>query len=250
MTDAETGWYLRHRDGVEHGPFRFADIIAAAKLGNLASDTCVRHEQQTLGQWVFAPRVGTIAEVMAKATPRPVQARQSGTTARTVPAARRAPARKVPTVSDGEPAAVVSEPARSTEPMPVVRPYREQGYPVPKTFMAACAALLDFRFRSFVTPWIAGILWAFSVLCSILWTGKLAYENLVPAAPPAAEIGTRGEWQFEPLGEQPFLQSTFLRFVFTVSAVLVGLLCIRVGCEAAVVLLRAANDLHDLKSKG
>ena len=72
----------------------------------------------------------------------------------------------------------------------------------------------------------------------------------IPATTAASAIGATGEWQFEPLGDQPFLQSTFFRFLISVGAMFVGLLCIRVVCEAAIVLLRAANDLHDLKTQG
>ena len=178
MTDAETGWYLRHRDGVEHGPFRFADIIAAAKLGNIASDTCVRHEAQTLGQWVLAPRVQSIAEVMTKVAPRQVAARTARPSSQASAVTRRASSSNLPAVSASEPAAIAAESDSKVELTPIVRTYREQGYPVPKTFVDACIALFDFRFRSFVTPWIVKILWALSVSCMILWAGKAGLREL------------------------------------------------------------------------
>ena len=92
------------------------------------------------------------------------------------------------------------------------------------------------------------------MLCAVLWTGKLAYENFiqdeVPATSAGSAVGVPGEWQFEPLGDQPFLQSSYFRFFITLGVMFIGLLCIRVLCEAAIVLLRAANDLHDWKTKG
>lgn len=64
MTQVDTGWFLRHRDGIEHGPFRLADIVAAAEAGNVADDTSVRHETHTRNAWVVAPRVQPIASAM------------------------------------------------------------------------------------------------------------------------------------------------------------------------------------------
>ena len=151
--------------------------------------------------------------------------------------------------------------------VPIVRVTREHGYPVPKTFVDACFALIDFRFRWFVTPWIVKILWAICMTGMILWSGQLLYDYCIPAEPaanaattniqilganatgiePSAE--TTGQWQFEPLDGQPFLQSHVLRLLARLTALFVGLLCIRVVCEAAIVLIRAATDLSELKGR-
>ncbi len=64
MTEADSGWLLRHRDGVEHGPFRLADIITAAETGNIADDTNVLHKTHTQGTWVVASRIQPIATAM------------------------------------------------------------------------------------------------------------------------------------------------------------------------------------------
>lgn len=66
MTEADAGWLLRHRDGVEHGPFRLADIIAAAETGNIANDTSVLHKTHTQGTWVVASRIQPIAAAMSR----------------------------------------------------------------------------------------------------------------------------------------------------------------------------------------
>ncbi|MEE2936179.1 MAG: DUF4282 domain-containing protein [Planctomycetota bacterium] len=65
MTEADSGWLLRHRDGVEHGPFRLADIIAAAGTGNIAHDTSVLHKTHTQGTWVLASGIQPIAAAMS-----------------------------------------------------------------------------------------------------------------------------------------------------------------------------------------
>ena len=259
MTDVEAAWYLRHRDGVEHGPFQFADIVAAAKLGNIADDTCVRHEVKTLGQWVFAPRVQPIADVMTKAIPRPGPARPTIVPAKVAAAKTPAQAAAITKHATASAASVTAPVSlnvgdSNAEAIPIVRPSREQGYPVPRTFVDACIALLDFRFRSFVTPWIVKILWGFCVAGMILWMRKLAYVSFLEAeVPETATVATASEvtveWQFEPLAGQPFLESPFFRFLVSVGAMFCGLLCFRVMCEGAIVLFRAANDLHDLKQQ-
>ena len=48
------GWGLRHGDGVEHGPFQIDQLIEAARAGNIAPDTQIRHAALTDGQWVVA----------------------------------------------------------------------------------------------------------------------------------------------------------------------------------------------------
>lgn len=68
MSEADSGWFLRHRDGVEHGPFQFVDLITAARSGNIAEDTCVRHQTHTRAQWVFAIRVPQISQAMERGT--------------------------------------------------------------------------------------------------------------------------------------------------------------------------------------
>ncbi|MEM8669646.1 MAG: DUF4282 domain-containing protein [Planctomycetota bacterium] len=66
MAQVDSGWYLRHRDGVEHGPFRLTDLVAAADAGNIAADTTVRHESHTRGTWVLAGRVQAIATALSR----------------------------------------------------------------------------------------------------------------------------------------------------------------------------------------
>ncbi len=57
-------WFLRHRDGVTHGPYTFDALIEAAQQGRLASDTVVSHPDFTQSVWV---RAFTIPEVAAAA---------------------------------------------------------------------------------------------------------------------------------------------------------------------------------------
>ena len=79
MTEADSGWLLRHRDGVEHGPFRFADLISAAESGNIADDTNVLHKNHTQGKWVIASRVQPIAAAMASPSVNPAAAKPAPT---------------------------------------------------------------------------------------------------------------------------------------------------------------------------
>ncbi|MGI9470249.1 MAG: hypothetical protein ACR2NZ_01870 [Rubripirellula sp.] len=60
-TEAPTGWYLRHRDGVTHGPFEFAQLVHAAKSNRIAKDTQVCHAEHTAGSWKLANSIDQIA---------------------------------------------------------------------------------------------------------------------------------------------------------------------------------------------
>lgn len=253
----ETGWYLKHRDGVEHGPFRLADLVAAAKASNIAHDTAVRHEMHTRSQWIFAPRIRHLAEVMTLATPTPSQSRRlaaplpspprTAQTSATI--AKQHPSRDEPTssgesVSSGEPV---------LEATPNVRTLPEASITVPKTFVDAIVALFDFRFRRFVTPWIIKILWALCVTLIALSVLKLTYESLLqpmmsePSNADPSNAGSGEGWVLEPLEGQSFLESRFLHYVVAVGIAGVTLLCVRVVLESAIVLFRVATDLGQMR---
>ena len=188
MTDAQSGWYLRHRDGVEHGPFQFADILEAARLGNVAADTCVRHERQTLDDWVLASRVQAIASVMKSATPRQRPARvarapsrMTATPRRTTAPGSSSSAVQTPVSANASTAlGTATTPGTATnlgtattpgDAIPLIHRRHEPGYPVPKSFGKACLAFFDVRFRVFVTPWIITILWSLAILGLLIQPG-------------------------------------------------------------------------------
>ena len=69
--DSSGGWYLRHRDQVEHGPFSIDDLIDAAKAGRIAPDTTVKHLITTGDQWVLARSIPGIGQYCPAATATP-----------------------------------------------------------------------------------------------------------------------------------------------------------------------------------
>ncbi len=61
---SSSDWYLRHQDGVVHGPYKFSDIIQAASLGNIVDDTELSHPVYTKGRWVKALSIEQVREAM------------------------------------------------------------------------------------------------------------------------------------------------------------------------------------------
>jgi hypothetical protein len=55
-------WFLRHRDGVVHGPFRFGSLTEAARLGRIADDTEISHPDFTNSAWIVALELPEIAD--------------------------------------------------------------------------------------------------------------------------------------------------------------------------------------------
>ena len=133
MSEADVGWLLRHRDGVQHGPFRLADLVEAAGKGNVAADTCVRHEVHTRGQWIVAARLQPIASAMSSggsgtaapsggnvaanrpATPRPAPQQQAAPAPSQAQPGRSAQPPKQPTQPGNTSAAAVENEPKTAE---------------------------------------------------------------------------------------------------------------------------------------
>lgn len=280
MSEADSGWYLRHRDGVEHGPFRLADIVTAAEAGNVADDTSVRHAAHTRGEWVVAPRVQPIATAMSRsaapaspaaaqsAAPQPTPAANPSTSAAggTTKSAFRRPSTQPPSALPGSApyrptragdparagdssAATQPDPAPATKPTQNVRIYN-QTFPVPKRFLDAAMALFDFRFRYFITPWIIKILWGLTVGLALIWFTRLTYDFWIQpsldAPGPRPPEGASG-WQFEPLAGQSVFRSPAFIFAFQSGTLLVWMLLARVVMETIIVFFRVAQDIAELK---
>lgn len=60
-------WFLRHRDGVTHGPYAFDSLIEAAQHGRIASDTVVSHPDFTQSGWVPALAIPEVAAAQTRA---------------------------------------------------------------------------------------------------------------------------------------------------------------------------------------
>tara|TARA_Y100000385_G_scaffold285193_1_gene344662 strand:- start:4 stop:903 length:900 start_codon:yes stop_codon:yes gene_type:complete len=69
MSEQKSGWSLKHRDNIEYGPFELEDLISAARAGNIAIDTMLRHSKHTRNQWIVATRVANIAQALSEAVP-------------------------------------------------------------------------------------------------------------------------------------------------------------------------------------
>lgn len=64
-------WFLRHCDGVVHGPFPFGSLTEAARLGRITSDTMVSHPDFTNSAWVRALEIPEIAAAAVVSSPLP-----------------------------------------------------------------------------------------------------------------------------------------------------------------------------------
>ncbi|MGI9471849.1 MAG: DUF4282 domain-containing protein [Rubripirellula sp.] len=342
MKESESGWFLKHRDGVEHGPFLLADLIGAAAAGNIAADTVVKHATHSRDQWVIANRIPAISQATTSGSPDPSQRPATGPSAGSPSDATDRPQRtpkQSPQVSDRSPSAARggqnapagsatkstgqtqppmstrTQPARSqqvpasassatppvttprhspparpqspastvrqptaqptalptqnddsasvsetksakvsNEPgfgasVPEIRGGRENPFPVPKTFLDACLALFDFRFRFFITPWIIKIVWAMCVTIAMLSIVKLGYDAFIQPsiAEDARTSAATSGWQFEPLEGESLWRSSTFRFVMAVFGIGLMLVITRVICEACIVFFHVANHVNDLR---
>lgn len=109
----QSGWLLRHADGVEHGPFPFSGLRDAAQRGHIATTTQVRHSLVTSNQWVQALSLPQIADACPQPSPVSPQSPVANPQPRPAPtaAARRAPmavkTRRKPKSADRSPVATI-----------------------------------------------------------------------------------------------------------------------------------------------
>ena len=147
--------------------------------------------------------------------------------------------------------ASTSEASESTviENVPSIRGGRENPFPVPKTLFDAFLAIFDFRFRTFITPWIVKIVWALCVVAATMSAVKLGYDMfLEPSldAYPTASSSDPG-WQFDPLAGQALWQSSSVRFILELLGIGLLLIALRVVCEGAILFFYVANRVNDLQ---
>jgi hypothetical protein len=268
MSEANSEWLLRHRDGVEHGPFQLADLVAAARAGNIASDTALKHPVHSHDQWVFATRVQPVAEAMTRPKQRSTQQPARASNPQHAPPAHSQPAQPPSAVQpqptapsqstpspqslpqQNQPAATTSASAvPSVQPAPL-RSLHSSAFPVPKTFPDAVLTLFDFRFQRFVTPWIIQFLWFVTVIHAVFFAAMLGYTMLIGPATPSPDgtgMSDGGSWQFDPLAGRSFLESGFFRFALAFFVLSLGVLATRVVCECAIIFFRVAIDVRELK---
>jgi Domain of unknown function (DUF4282) len=284
MSEADSNWFLRHRDAIEHGPFRLADLVNAARAGNIADDTCVRHGSLTQNAWVFAVRVPPIQKAMpvakrpevaakiaapapiVKTQPPPAIPEQPASAFKNSPIESARPESTAPAAAGTsifrKPTAEVTKEPLTTNSEAIALPELgaagatfsrsrwDDAFPVPRTFAGAVGALVtDFRFRRFVTPWIVKILWAICCLLVVVSLLALGYDFIVQPAIPTPEPKTSaGQWEFQPLNSQPFLQARLVVFSLYSSLVCLAILCIRVCCELVLIFFRVGGDLTEVRN--
>tara|TARA_B110000495_G_C22998468_1_gene588979 strand:+ start:865 stop:1701 length:837 start_codon:yes stop_codon:yes gene_type:complete len=265
MSEQESGWFLKHRDGIEHGPFFMPDLVSAAQSGNIATDTTLRHARHTRDQWVLATRVAVIAQLLSPAAP--VQpAPNPATPTPTPPQPKKTifrpdAARVTPATGTGTSQSTVAQRATaapvenerdtgSHQQTPRIRAVREDALIVPRTFPDAFCALFDFRFRFFITPWIIKFLWAIAFAVALLFVIQLGYDSLIsPNLNATNNTEQSGQnWQFEPLDGMPLLSVPAVRYLMIAMAVFCGLLMFRVICESCIVRFQVAANISELKS--
>ncbi len=246
MSVGSQGWFLRHHDGIEHGPFEIANLVEAARQGNIADDTEVRHDKHTKGKWILATRVSVISAAM------PLQLQPISPPV-AVPSRVATPGPDLPNESP-----VVFAAANK-------HGVSGQGMRVPKDVASAAMALFDFRFRYFITPWIVKLQW---IICVVTGCLLLAVGTFAMVVSPVLEstssqldqdMSGRGnppiQWQQSPPSSISWLARTWnsstarvMRYIVFVATLISGLLIIRLCLEFAIVFFRIANDIGELKS--
>lgn len=254
MSDTTGGWFLTHGDGDVHGPYTLAALVQAARLGNITDTTQVRHATHTKDEWLRAVRMRPIAEAIESTSGEPEAS----------PAARSPgpSAARDPTVDDAETTAsadvgvAVRKPRRSGR--------AKNALIVPESFGGAMMALLDFRFRYFITPWIVSITWATSVVLAafafVVFTFSFLLQPISTTDPtdrnrtvtegtetPADAVSMSPGWEFQPPAA---LRGQFGRIIAYGGVILAGgfgLLYLRVLFEGAIVAFRIASDLHEVR---
>ncbi len=280
MSEADSLWYLRHRDGVEHGPFQLADLVTAAQAGNVAADTCVRHEVHTRAQWVFATRVQPIAQGMAReaesstasAQPRPPQQSNPQPSSQPPsPAQANRIAESSLQASRSEPASIFrgSQPTRAKiEPRndcPAARAWRsdrqcrlvssDSQSPLPSH--SPFPERLWTRFRHFFLTFDSGVslppgssrscgrlVFCWPSFRSPSWAMTFLFSH--PCHHP---VKLRGEATGNSgrCNEQPLLLMRILIFAISALITSVIILCIRVICEMVIVVFLASGDVSELR---
>ncbi|MDB4621534.1 DUF4282 domain-containing protein [Rubripirellula sp.] len=288
MSKQESGWSLRHRDNIEHGPFDLHDLILAAQTGNIAPDTMLRHPKHTSNQWVIATRVTAIGKALSEENPQSATHRQTTSEPKTQPSTKKTllahqtpthapttetPPRKTKSIFRRDHAEVVPEPENKTtrlsdKPNPNkklappaseadtnkqglnIRNWHDEKLSVPRTLPDAFFALFDFRFRFFITPWIIKILWAIGITIALLMVLRLGYDNLI-SPNLSVEVDPEQDnrsWQFEPLEGKPFFSFPAVRYLMFVLVIFCSVLMLRVICEACIVMFRIAGNLTEIKA--
>ncbi len=245
MSNGGQDWYLRHRDQVEHGPFELATLVDAARRGDIAEDTEVRHEKHTRGTWVLATRVSAIS----KAMPTNLQ-----------PISPPALPDQAPEIRP-EPSVFI----RSEAPAVVEPRSSRQSMKVPKNLTSAFFAIFDFRFRYFITPWIVRIQWMICVVTGILILGvgsfAMVVSPLLESSPTQYTPGFNGGDYTPPRLQQPRSTTSSwiskawnsgaahaMGYIAFVASVLSWLLILRLLLEFVIVFFRIAEDMGDVKS--
>lgn len=240
MSTANDQWYIRHFDGVVHGPYSLDSLVDGARADNVAADSVVMHAQHTKGQWIQASQVQRILTAMNAANGEPsIQ-----------PRASRPKAASNKVGAGASPGAEVNVKA-------VRRSYGRRDMIVPKSLTEAFFALFDFRFKYFITPWIVRMQWALFVsfvlgaIAIVLFTFVISpLMELMPESrgvSPAAEVApatrSRPTWEFNP----PALLRNQAARVFAICSFLgacaAALLYVRLLLESVIVFFRIAEDL-------
>ena len=145
------------------------------------------------------------------------------------------------------------------------RPTGSRPLIVPESFGGAVAALFDFRFRYFVTPWIVTICWSVSVVLAVviglLFTFVFLIQPISATEGSAETAGVadeftnasaatpQGGWQFQPPEQFSSAVGGVITYFTIMLAGIFGMFALRMLLEGAVVAFRIASDLSEVNQK-
>ena len=222
MTNQDDQWHIQHHDGKSHGPYSLNQLIEGVKHGNVTVETLVAHPVHTGGKWVVTTRLPALAAML-------------GTQQAGPPRPSRSP--KPPFVKTSE------------------RPQYRHGMKVPRTLTEACFAIFDFRFNSFITPWIVRIQWAlfvafilgfFALVLFNLTLGP-AIEWIAGEIPDPRSSRSPSAWRLV----LPEFLTGWLARLFAMSTFAgvcaAALLYVRLILESVIVFFRISEDLSAIR---
>lgn len=247
MSNESDGWMLKHHDGVIHGPYPLQSLIDAAEVRNIADDSQVMHDKHTGGQWIVASRVRSIAVAMQsiqRATPPPLHnsANDAGEASR----------------PDHDTPEVVIQTATARRARPSTLRFN-----VPTTFLGACWGLVDFRFNTFVTPWIIRVYWVFAVVVTALSlifgaasVVTFPFRSVMPGMssssndfPWSQNRRSDPDDSFNSQWKAAEFARVIVRYMVSIVLAMITLMSVRMILEFAIVVFRIAEDVRAVRDQ-
>ncbi|WP_186774811.1 DUF4282 domain-containing protein [Allorhodopirellula solitaria] len=238
---------LKHHDGEIHGPYTMPALVDAAKVGSVAEDSEVMHEMHTRGQWVAVGLIRPIALAIEEFH-------------KNIPPSVDSPPHAFEFNEDGSPGGFVQASANQHMRKSDFRPS------IPTTFLDACWGLIDFRFQTYVTPWIIRVYWVFAIILTVLSLifgaasvvtypfrdGSPRFSNSSPqlSIPQNRDFDSiygDSNRELEQPDEAGNLVGGVIHYIVSIAFAIIFLISIRLVLETGIVVFCIAEDVRAVR---